>query len=93
MTLFVDSDALDRIASTLAAAGSEIDGVATSAPSGVDAGDATAALLGILAKLTENAAQLVDALTAASVAVAQANARYREQDVASADAMIAAWAE
>lgn len=93
MSLFVDSDALDGIATTLAAAGTDIDSVAATVPSAVEAGDATAALLGILAQLTENAAQLVDALTAASAAVTQANASYREQDVASADAATAAWEE
>ncbi|BCN58376.1 hypothetical protein GS490_11215 [Rhodococcus hoagii] len=93
MSLFVDSDALDGIATSLAAAGTDIDSVAATVPPAVEAGDATAALLGILAQLTENAAQLVDALTTASAAVAQANASYREQDVASADSTIAAWAE
>lgn len=91
MSLFVDNDALDGISATLAAAGSNIDDVAASMPSTVDAGDATAVLLGILAQLTENAAQLVEALTVASVAVAQANASYREQDVESANATISAW--
>ncbi|RVW05985.1 hypothetical protein [Rhodococcus spongiicola] len=93
MTLFVDNDALDGIASDLAGVGSRIDSVAASVPVTVEAGDATPAVLGILARLTENAAELVEALMAASAAVAQANASYREQDVASADATISTWAE
>ncbi len=49
--------------------------------------------MGIMARLTENAGQLVVALAAASEAVAEANARYREQDVATADGFNTAWVE
>ncbi|MCZ4558151.1 hypothetical protein O4215_21555 [Rhodococcus maanshanensis] len=93
MTLFVDSAALDGIVESLARSAGDLDSVAASAPTAVDAGDATAALTGVLAQLSENAGQLVVALAAASEAVAEANARYREQDVATADGFNTAWAE
>ncbi|NKS22307.1 hypothetical protein GS467_13980 [Rhodococcus hoagii] len=93
MTLFVDNEALDGIVGKLAAAGSGIDSVGASVPTTIEAGDATAALLGILSRLTENAAQLVEALVAASEAVAEANSHYRKQDVAAADSLVSAWSE
>ncbi|WP_269589951.1 hypothetical protein [Rhodococcus maanshanensis] len=46
-----------------------------------------------MARLAENAGQLVVALAAASEAVGVADARYREQDVATADALGTAWTE
>ncbi|PTR36697.1 hypothetical protein C8K38_12390 [Rhodococcus sp. OK611] len=91
MSLYVDNDALDGIVSMLAASSSAIDSAGESAPSAIDAGDASAALFGIMARLAENAGQLVVALAAASEAVGEANARYREQDVATADSLDTAW--
>ncbi|KAA0022475.1 hypothetical protein [Antrihabitans cavernicola] len=85
MTLFVDHEALDSISRTLGAAGMDVDSVGSSAPSGVDGGDGTPALLGILAHLTDAAGQLVVSLSAASSAVAEANSSYRGQDGENAD--------
>lgn len=93
MTLFVDSVALDGITESLDRSSTDLDAVGSFAPTAIDAGDATAALMGIMARLTENAGQLVVALAAASEAVAEANARYREQDVATADGFNTAWVE
>jgi hypothetical protein len=91
MSLYVDNDALDGIVGMLAASSAALDGAGESAPSAIDAGDAAPALLGIMARLAENAGQLVVALAAASEAVGVANARYREQDVATADSLDTAW--
>lgn len=86
MTLYVDRQALDGIAKALAHAGAALDATSTSAPGDVDAGDGTAAILGIMAKMTEDAGELVTGLSAASTAVTQANTAYTTQDVATADA-------
>ncbi|MFC7449670.1 hypothetical protein [Rhodococcus daqingensis] len=93
MTLFVDSTALEGIVESFARSSADLDAVGSSVPAAIDAGDATAALMGIMARLTEDAGQLVVALAAASEAVAEANARYREQDVATADGFNTAWVE
>jgi hypothetical protein len=86
MTLYVDHDALQGIARALDQAGADLDATSTSAPGDVDAGEGTAAILGILARMTEDAGELVVGLSAAGSAVTQANAAYTTQDVATADA-------
>lgn len=93
MTLHVDTKALDGIASSLGSAGQDLDGSGTTVPSGVDAGDATAAVLGILSRLVQDAGQMVVGLAAASDAVTDANAKYRTQDAEMADDLIKSWAE
>jgi len=86
MTLYVDHQALDGIAKALDQAGADLDATSTSAPGDVDAREGAAAILGILAKMTEDAGELVTGLSAASTAVTQANTAYTTQDVATADA-------
>lgn len=93
MTVYVDHATLDTIAQSFSGASSELDGVAASAPESIDGGDATAAVLGILSRLMHDAGQLVAGLDAAGQAVADANAKYREQDVETADALIEAWSD
>lgn len=85
MTLEVDHHALDRISQTLTNAGTDLDGASVSAPTSVDGGLGTPAILGILARLVDNAGQLVVAVKAAGGAVASANARFREIDEPAAD--------
>jgi uncharacterized protein YukE len=86
MTLYVDHHALDGIARALDQAGADLDATSTSVPGDVDAGEGAAAIHGILARMTEDAGELVTGLSAASAAVTQANTAYTTQDVATADA-------
>lgn len=93
MTLYVDHDALDGISRSLSTAGAELDGAGASAPTSVDAGLGTPAVLGILAHFAENAGQLVVAVKAAGEAVATANTGYRELDETTAESQnTAVWA-
>lgn len=55
----VDYDTLDSIASNLRDASSDVDALGNSVPGATDAGDATAAVTGILAHLVKNASSLV----------------------------------
>ncbi|AWZ25100.1 hypothetical protein CEJ39_13700 [Rhodococcus pyridinivorans] len=80
MTLHVDYVALQSITSICSAAGNRVDEAGESVPVAVDAGDATAAVLGIISLLMENAADLVMALASTSEAVAQSNTAYRTGD-------------
>lgn len=80
MTLHVDHAALQSITSICGAAGKGMDEAGASVPVAVDAGDATAAVLGIISLLMENAADLVMALASTSEVVAQANTAYRTGD-------------
>jgi hypothetical protein len=85
MTLYVDHDALERISRSMTSAGEHLDSAGDSAPTAVDGGLGTPALLGILAHLADNAGQLVIAAKATGAAVGQANTNYRELDEATAD--------
>lgn len=78
----VDHGVLDGIASTLRNASSSLDSVGNSMPGTPDAGDATAAITGIMARIVDNAGQLVIGAAAAGDAVATANAAYQKNDAA-----------
>ncbi|MGV0808028.1 hypothetical protein [Mycolicibacterium setense] len=85
MTLHVDPDALDKISRSMSNTGTDLDSAGASTPTSVDGGCGTPAILGILAKLTENTGQLAVAVKAVGDGVASASARYRGQDEAAAD--------
>ena len=87
MTLYVDHESLTRISEALSAASTDLDTASLSAPTSVDGGWGTPAILGILAHLAENAGQLVVAVRAVADGVASANARYRGQDEVGAEAL------
>ena len=92
MTLYVDHATLDSISLNLQEASNQLDSLSGALPGSVDAGDATPAIVGILAKLAENAGQLVVALAAAAAAVGDANAEYRQRDAETVDQLaIVAW--
>ncbi|MGA6165682.1 hypothetical protein [Amycolatopsis magusensis] len=78
----VDPGVLDGIASTLRDASSDVDSLGASAPGTPDAGDGTPAITGILARLVDNAGQLVIGAAAAGDAVAQGNAGYDSNEAA-----------
>ncbi|MCV7068247.1 hypothetical protein H7H51_25610 [Mycolicibacterium farcinogenes] len=81
----MDLEALDKISRSMASTGADLDSAAASAPTSVDGGCATPAILGILGKLMGDTGQLVLAVEAVGDAVASAGAAYRGQDEASAD--------
>lgn len=85
MTLHVDPAALDKIARSMASTGADLDSAGTTAPTSVDGGCGTPAILGILAKLVGDTSHLVLAVEAVGDAVAGASTSYREQDDAAAD--------
>ncbi|MGV9799101.1 hypothetical protein ACWDTP_13710 [Mycobacterium sp. NPDC003449] len=87
MTLHVDPDALDKISQSMTSAGINLDSASASAPTSVDGGYGTPAILGILAKLVDNTGQLVVAVKAVGDAVATASTSYRNQDEVGAEAV------
>ena len=94
MTLFVDHEALESISRGLRNACTDLDSASSTAPSGVDGGVCTPAILGILAHLLDAAGQFVVALAASSSAVADANAGYKGQDDENADQLnLKVWAD
>ncbi|SFQ21592.1 hypothetical protein SAMN05421810_105207 [Amycolatopsis arida] len=78
---------LDGIASTLRTAAGRLDEVGNSTPPTPDAGDASAAVAVILAKLTDSAGQLVIGTAAAGDAVADGGATYAETDASANEAV------
>ncbi|MFD1811795.1 hypothetical protein [Rhodococcus gannanensis] len=93
VTLYVDPVALESISSLLSESSAALDGLGSSAPGAISAGDATPALMGIIARLAANAGNLVVDLAAAGDAVRETNQSYREQDAESADALDSAWTD
>lgn len=83
----VDPGVLEDIASTLRHTSNQLDSSAESAPAPPDAGKASPAVAAILAKLVENAGQLVVATAAAGDAVAKGGAAYVEQDAQARDSV------
>jgi hypothetical protein len=81
----VDHGVLDGISSTLRHASTDVDGLASSVPSTPDAGNGTAAIANIMAKLVDNAGQFVIGTAAAADAVGSANSSYAENDVTSGE--------
>ncbi|GIG87160.1 hypothetical protein [Plantactinospora endophytica] len=75
----VDPDTLDETATALRKAGDELAGTAA-APSGLDAGELTAAFQRLTDKLTRDAGQVSIGLVAAGETVAKARADYLAQD-------------
>ncbi|AQA02940.1 hypothetical protein BVC93_11410 [Mycobacterium sp. MS1601] len=94
MTLHVDHDALEKIARGLFDVGASLDETGASAPASVDGGVGTPAILESLARMVDNAGQLVVAVKAAGDAVGTANTNYRNLDDPAADSQSAtAWTE
>jgi hypothetical protein len=87
VTFYVNHESLNKISASLSSAATDLDGASASAPTFVDGGWGTPAILGILAQLTENAGQLVVAVKAVANGVATASASYLAQDGAGADAL------
>lgn len=85
MTLSVDHESLEKISRSLAAAGADLDDASDSAPTSIDGGYGTPAILGIMAKLAHDTGQLVVAVKAVADAVALASNSYRDQDGATAE--------
>ena len=75
-----DFGVLDGIASTLRHASSAVDGLGNSVPGTPDAGDGTPAIVGILARLVDNAGQLVIGAAAAGDDVAKAKGAYQKNE-------------
>jgi len=93
VSLYVDHESLDEIASISASASTEVDATGETAPQSFDAGDATPAVLGILALLMGNASEFVAALASTHEVVVQVNAAYRDRDNECAAELIHSWAE
>ncbi|OBG86750.1 hypothetical protein A5699_20760 [Mycobacterium sp. E802] len=87
MTLYVNHESLNKISQSLARASADLDSTSASAPTSVDGGWGTPAILGILAQLTDNAGQLVVAVKAVADGVASASASYLSHDEAGAEAL------
>jgi hypothetical protein len=85
VTLYINHEALNKISSTLTDAGVTLEAASASVPKGVDGGNATPAILGILAHLTDNAGQLVVAVNAVGSAIDSANNSYLGQDEQAAE--------
>lgn len=76
----VDPGVLDGIASTLRHASADVDDAGNSMPDPPDAGLGTPAITGILARLVDNAGQLVVGAMAAGDEVTMAEQNYLEMD-------------
>jgi hypothetical protein len=81
----VDYGVLDGIASALRNASSAVDATGNSVPGTPDAGDGTPAITGIMARLVDNAGQLVIGAAAAADAIVETNVAYQENDAAAAN--------
>jgi hypothetical protein len=86
-TLYINHESLKKIATSLSEAGGALDSAGDSAPSSVDGGTGTPAILGILAKLVDNTGQLVVGVDAVGAAIASANSRYLGDDEQAAEAI------
>ena len=93
MSLYVDHTALEEITATCGAASRTVGEVGETVPLSVDAGDATALVLGIAALLLENGGELVAALATTGVVVAEINTAYRNGDHDLASDLTRAWTE
>ncbi|MGH3519870.1 MAG: hypothetical protein ACRDQ7_21285 [Haloechinothrix sp.] len=80
-----EAGALDGIARILRNASSDLDSVGDSLPGTPDAGDGTPAITGIMARIVDNAGQLVIGAAAAGDAVAEVRETYDEDDAAARD--------
>jgi hypothetical protein len=76
----VDYTALEGAAAALETAGTAVDSAGGSAPSGVDAGDATYIVTGLLAQVASSAAGLSEGLRAAGSKLRTDLAGYRDVD-------------
>lgn len=76
----VDPGVLDGIASTLRKTSADVDALGNSVPVAPDAGLGTPAIIGILARLVDNAGQLVVGTAAAGDDVATAAREYQDID-------------
>lgn len=86
--LYIDQNSLATIVSTLATSSTELDATNNKTPDTLDAGTVTPSVLAILSVLMDGAGQLVVGMAASSDAVADAAAKYKEQDDTTADAVI-----
>ncbi len=93
MSLYVDHAALDEIAAICSTASRTVGEVAETVPLSVDAGDATAVVLGIVALLMANGGDLVAALSSTSNVVEEANAAYRTGNDELAAELTKVWSE
>ena len=78
--LRVPSATLSEIQGELGKGGSALEDTGSSAPSGIDAGDMTAMLTGMMSKVIEQAATLSEGLAAISGQVAEAGSHFWEVD-------------
>lgn len=78
----VDPDLLEQLARTLREGGSAVESAGGSMPGAPDAGPATAAMLGAMARLAQSAGTLVEGVGAAAETVCANAASYRDQETA-----------
>lgn len=78
--LKVPAATLSEITSELGKGQSALEDTASSAPAGVDAGDLTAMLTGMLSKVLERAASVSEGLAGVSSQVAEAGTHFWETD-------------
>ena len=82
--LNVPGPVLDAVRAELGTGHSAIESAASSSPSSVDAGEMTALILGMLARVVDNAAGASEGLAAVSGQVAEAEAEFWEVDATQA---------
>jgi hypothetical protein len=82
--LSIPGPVLEEVRSALSDGRATIEDVAGSAPASVDAGEMTAMILGMLAKVVDNAATVSEALAAVGAQVAEAEAEFWEVDTSEA---------
>ncbi|MEC3977960.1 hypothetical protein [Amycolatopsis sp. H20-H5] len=80
-----DFGVMDGIASTLRHTSSAVDGLGNSVPGTPDAGDGTPAIIGIMARLVDNAGQLVIGTAAAGDAVIEGKGAYQQNEASAAN--------
>ena len=78
--LQVPSGLLEGLAGRLTKAAGSVEDTAGSAPSGVDAGDLTAMIAGMISAVADNAASVSEALTAMGAQVGTAQADFWSAD-------------
>lgn len=82
--LDIPGPVLDAVRSRLGTGRSAIEGVAASAPDSVDAGEMTALILGMLARVVDNAAAVSEGLAAVGAQVDGAEAEFWDVDLVQA---------
>lgn len=82
--LNIPAAVLEEVRSALADGRTAIEDVAGSAPASVDAGEMTAMILGMLARVVDNAATVSEGLSAVADQVAEAEAEFWEVDTSEA---------